>query len=69
MVGTVVEVKPGYARNFLVPKGMALYMGEGPFRKVLPILHQGKKTQQQRITPVMIKEEMEKYLTQKPMVC
>ncbi len=27
--GTIIDVKPGYARNFLIPQGMALLASEG----------------------------------------
>lgn len=37
--GTVVEVKDGYARNFLIPKGLALKYTNGAIK----VLHQERK--------------------------
>ena len=33
-VGSVVEVKPGYARNFLIPRGLAMLATDGNVREV-----------------------------------
>lgn len=34
MIGDTVTVKPGYARNYLVPKGLALVANEGNVREL-----------------------------------
>ncbi len=39
-LGDIVEVKDGYARNFLIPRGMALPATEGNIRHVQEILRQ-----------------------------
>ncbi len=39
-LGDIVEVKDGYARNFLIPRGMALPATEGNIRHVQEILKQ-----------------------------
>ena len=33
-IGTVVDVKPGYARNYLLPKGLAVTLSPGNIRRV-----------------------------------
>jgi large subunit ribosomal protein L9 len=43
-VGTVVDVKDGYARNFLIPKGLAYPASEGSMRA----LAEEKKQSEQR---------------------
>jgi large subunit ribosomal protein L9 len=44
-VGTVVDVKDGYARNFLIPKGIAYPASEGSMRA----LAEEKKQAEQRL--------------------
>ncbi|KAI3638231.1 hypothetical protein MIR68_003842 [Amoeboaphelidium protococcarum] len=56
--GTVVEVEPAYARNVLVPKGYALMMGEGQYRKVLPEMHKQTRVSERAITPKYIQSEL-----------
>ncbi len=54
IVGDEMEVKDGYARNYLIPKGLAMEVTEG----VLRLLEQ-KKKKRQRLEG-KIKEEYEK---------
>ncbi|KAI3651566.1 hypothetical protein MP228_002869 [Amoeboaphelidium protococcarum] len=56
--GTVVEVEPAYARNVLVPKGYALMMGEGSYRKVLPEMNKQTRVSERAITPKYIQSEL-----------
>ncbi|HIC87367.1 MAG TPA: 50S ribosomal protein L9 [Aquificae bacterium] len=51
-VGKIVNVKPGYARNYLIPKGIALPATEENIRKVKNML----KSLQEKA-----KRELEKY--------
>jgi hypothetical protein len=67
--GQVVAVKPGFARNFLVRFGKAVYMGDGLFRKHLPVLHRVDVSEALTVTPRMIQDEIQKWLSFHPMVC
>ena len=67
--GQVVQVKPGYARNFLVRFGKAVYMGEGAYRKSLPILHRVDVSESKNVSPQMVQEEVQKWLHFQPPVC
>lgn len=40
-IGTVVDVKPGYARNYLIPQGIAMPVSKGNLR----VLDEDKKRQ------------------------
>jgi hypothetical protein len=60
--GSLIEVPPGYARNTLIPQQYGLLMGEGEYRKKLPILYERRMTQVSKVTPRMILAEKNKYL-------
>ena len=64
----MAEVKPGYARNYLVRYGKALLMGEGEYRKTLPILHRLDPSAATKITPKMIADEIQQWLNYEPIV-
>lgn len=51
--GTVVEVKDGYARNYLIPKGLAIVYTKGAMK----LLEQEKRTYE--IKQIKAKEEAE----------
>lgn len=68
--GEIVEVKPGFARNYLCRFNKAVLVGEGEYRKQLPILYQRPvDTSHRKITANMIAAEMEKWLNYKVPVC
>lgn len=58
LAGQVCEVKPGYARNYLLPKRMAVYVGQDKYTKTLPIFHKGSATKSQLISLDMISREI-----------
>ena len=62
--GSVVAVAPGYARNVLLPDQQAILMGEGPFRKNLPVLFEKKQDGKtmQKVSVQMILAEKELWL-------
>ena len=60
--GSVVEVQPGHARNVLVPRGLAIQMGEGKFRKHIPILHHRQSTGTEKLSQRAISMEMQKWM-------
>jgi large subunit ribosomal protein L9 len=69
VVGEIVTVKPGYARNYLIPQGMGIYVGEGEFEKVLPILHTRETVENSKsLTKAEIKEELNRLLNNVPIV-
>lgn len=61
--GSVIEVKPGYARNVLLPQKYAILMGEGEFRKQVPILYEKKLSKDSKITKKVIIDEKERFLS------
>lgn len=67
--GSVVEVKPGYARNVLVPNNFALLMGEGIYRKKLPVLYEKELSKAVNITQKMIMDEKSRWLEYEVPVC
>ncbi len=44
-MGDIVEVRDGYARNYLIPRGLAYYASEGAIRR----LEQEKRQHQRRL--------------------
>lgn len=64
----VVDVQPGYARNYLVRSGLAVYMGEGPWRKVLPEVSKAGTHDALKLTPRAIGEEIRQLLMTTPEV-
>lgn len=47
--GDVVEVKDGYGRNFLIPKGLALPASEGNIKKFEHVLKEFEKKKERQI--------------------
>ena len=59
--GSIIEVKPGYARNYLIPRGFA-YKASDANLKVYgrEKIKKEQKMEQQRLEAVKLKEELEK---------
>ena len=59
--GDVVEVKDGYARNYLIPKGFALSASETNFKKLEAVKKEkAKLVQREKAKFLKEKEEIEK---------
>lgn len=63
-----MEVKPGYARNFLVRFGKALYMGSDEYRKNLPVISSNLDTSR-KWTSSSIKETINQLYAMDVQVC
>ncbi len=58
--GDVIEVKDGFARNYLIPRGMALPATEGNVRHVQEILRQrARKSERERKNAQKIAKKLE----------
>ena len=59
-VGTVVNVKPGYARNFLLPRGMATIASDSALKTLeAKIRSQAKKSAERKTEAERLKEILE----------
>lgn len=59
-VGTVVNVKPGYARNYLLPRGMATIASESALKTLeAKIRSQAKKSAERKTEAERLKEILE----------
>lgn len=59
--GDTVEVKDGYARNFLIPQGLALIVTEGNFKRLEEMKSvKAKAEEKKKESFLKLKEEIEK---------
>jgi large subunit ribosomal protein L9 len=59
--GEIIEVKPGYARNYLIPKGLAYHATEAN-TKIFAVekIRKAKKLEQLKVEAEKLKTEIEK---------
>ena len=59
--GDAIEVKDGYARNYLIPRGIALAANENNFKKLEKIKKEKEKIEEKNVDKFLsLKEKIEK---------